>query len=123
MKWPYMGKQSCTILIIYLDLRVGWFSCRFSLTPSLPDEYASRRPFESVEALQEHPKDPDQILIGYSRGLMMVWDVPAGRSVQHFLGTQVSAGGSTCMFIVSPCSVITAYILLPYDFSNDLLFS
>ncbi|KAG9473641.1 hypothetical protein GDO78_004116, partial [Eleutherodactylus coqui] len=54
----------------------------------LPDEYASRRPFESVEALQEHPKNPDQILIGYSRGLMMVWDVTTGCSVQHFLGTQ-----------------------------------
>ncbi|XP_071968516.1 LLGL scribble cell polarity complex component 2 isoform X3 [Engystomops pustulosus] len=54
----------------------------------LPDEYADRRPFESVEALQEHPKNPDQILIGYSRGLMAVWDMSSGRSVQRFLGTQ-----------------------------------
>ncbi|XP_075702541.1 LLGL scribble cell polarity complex component 2 isoform X2 [Rhinoderma darwinii] len=53
---------------------------------SLPDEYANRRPFESVEALQENPNDPDQILIGYSRGLMMVWNVTTGRIVQHFLG-------------------------------------
>ncbi|XP_075033942.1 LLGL scribble cell polarity complex component 2 isoform X2 [Mixophyes fleayi] len=54
----------------------------------LPDEYTNRRPFESVEALQEHPKNPDLLLIGYSRGLMMVWHVSSRRSVQHYLGTQ-----------------------------------
>ncbi|KAM4691391.1 LLGL scribble cell polarity complex component 2 [Rhinophrynus dorsalis] len=54
----------------------------------IPDEYTDRRAFESVEALQENPRNPDQLLIGYSRGLMMVWDVSAGRSVRHFLGTQ-----------------------------------
>ncbi|XP_072260038.1 LLGL scribble cell polarity complex component 2 isoform X2 [Pyxicephalus adspersus] len=54
----------------------------------LPNDYADRRPFESVEALQEHPRNPAIILIGYSRGLMMAWDTSSRRSVQHFLGTQ-----------------------------------
>ncbi|XP_063816679.1 LLGL scribble cell polarity complex component 2 isoform X1 [Pseudophryne corroboree] len=54
----------------------------------LPDEYTNRRPFESVEALQENPKNPDLLLIGYNRGLMMVWHVLTGRSVCHYLGTQ-----------------------------------
>ncbi|XP_077315728.1 LLGL scribble cell polarity complex component 2 isoform X1 [Lithobates pipiens] len=54
----------------------------------LPDEYANRRPFESVEALEEHPRNPNQLLIGYSRGLMMAWDTSTGCSVRHFLGTQ-----------------------------------
>ncbi|XP_073464271.1 LLGL scribble cell polarity complex component 2 isoform X2 [Aquarana catesbeiana] len=54
----------------------------------LPDEYANRRPFESVEALEEHPRNPNQLLIGYNRGLMMAWDTSTGCSVRHFLGTQ-----------------------------------
>ncbi|XP_053565009.1 LLGL scribble cell polarity complex component 2 isoform X2 [Bombina bombina] len=54
----------------------------------LPDSYTNRRAFESVEALQEHPRNPDQLLIGYSLGMMVVWDVSVGRSVQHFLGNQ-----------------------------------
>ncbi|XP_068120557.1 LOW QUALITY PROTEIN: LLGL scribble cell polarity complex component 2 [Hyperolius riggenbachi] len=54
----------------------------------LPNEYVSRHPFESVESLQEHPRNQAQILIGYSRGLMMVWDTSTGNSVRHFLGSQ-----------------------------------
>ncbi|KAM8945886.1 LLGL scribble cell polarity complex component 2 [Pelodytes ibericus] len=54
----------------------------------LADEYTNRRPFESVESLQENPRDPDQLLIGYSRGLMMVWDVTRSRTVRQFMGTQ-----------------------------------
>uniref|UniRef100_F7BKG3 LLGL scribble cell polarity complex component 2 n=1 Tax=Xenopus tropicalis TaxID=8364 RepID=F7BKG3_XENTR len=54
----------------------------------LPDEYSSRRAFESVEALQENPRNPDQLLIGYSRGMMVTWDLVKGRSVQYFLGKQ-----------------------------------
>ncbi|XP_018424093.1 PREDICTED: lethal(2) giant larvae protein homolog 2-like isoform X2 [Nanorana parkeri] len=54
----------------------------------LPNDYANRRPFESVEALQEHPRNPDKLLVGYSRGLMIAWDTSTGLIVRHFLGTQ-----------------------------------
>lgn len=42
-----------------------------------------------VEALREHPRNPDQILIGYSRGLIVLWDVHNKRVSHHFLGSQV----------------------------------
>lgn len=50
-----------------------------------------------VEALQEHPRDPNQILIGYSRGLVVIWDLRGSRVLSHFLSHQVGAvwkGGS-----------------------------
>lgn len=46
-----------------------------------------------VEALQEHPRDPNQILIGYSRGLIVIWDLHGSRVLCHFLSSQVGAGG------------------------------
>jgi len=42
-----------------------------------------------VEALREHPKNPDQILIGYSRGLIALWDLQNSKVTHHFLGSQV----------------------------------
>lgn len=42
-----------------------------------------------VEALQEHPRDPNQILIGYSRGLVVIWDLQGSRVLSHFLSSQV----------------------------------
>lgn len=50
-----------------------------------------------VEALQEHPRDPNQILIGYSRGLVVIWDLQGSQVITHFLSSQVGAvwkGGS-----------------------------
>ncbi|XP_042521369.1 LLGL scribble cell polarity complex component 2 isoform X3 [Dipodomys spectabilis] len=55
----------------------------------LPEEARNRRVFEMVEALQEHPRDPNQILIGYSRGLVVIWDLQASRVLYHFLCSQV----------------------------------
>ncbi|XP_056406293.1 LLGL scribble cell polarity complex component 2 isoform X4 [Hyla sarda] len=90
-EWLYVGSEGGSVFTLTLPflqvLEEKTVGHKMALH-GLPDEYASRRLFESVEALQEHPKNPDQILIGYSRGLMMVWDITAGHSVQHFLGTQ-----------------------------------
>lgn len=58
------------------------------LQQRLPDEYLNRRSLESVECLQENPRNSDQILIGYSRGLMVVWDLSSSRIIQQFLGVQ-----------------------------------
>ena len=57
--------------------------------PRLPEEARHRRVFEMVEALQEHPWDPNQILIGYSRGLVVIWDLQGSRVLCHFLSSQV----------------------------------
>uniref|UniRef100_A0AAR2K8F8 LLGL scribble cell polarity complex component 2 n=1 Tax=Pygocentrus nattereri TaxID=42514 RepID=A0AAR2K8F8_PYGNA len=63
---------------------------RFTLTgpPGIPEEYVGRRNLECVEALQENPLNPRQVLIGYSRGLMVLWDLDRRCAIQHFLGTQ-----------------------------------
>uniref|UniRef100_A0AAR2JDT1 Lethal giant larvae homologue 2 domain-containing protein n=1 Tax=Pygocentrus nattereri TaxID=42514 RepID=A0AAR2JDT1_PYGNA len=54
----------------------------------IPEEYVGRRNLECVEALQENPLNPRQVLIGYSRGLMVLWDLDRRCAIQHFLGTQ-----------------------------------
>ncbi|XP_066560949.1 LLGL scribble cell polarity complex component 2 isoform X2 [Amia ocellicauda] len=54
----------------------------------VPEDYMGRRNLECVEALQENPLNPHQILIGYSRGLMLTWDLDTNCSRHHFLGTQ-----------------------------------
>lgn len=60
------------------------------LPRSVPDDYRCGKALGPVESLQAHPGDPTKILIGYSRGLLIVWDQVA-RGVDHiFLGNQVS---------------------------------
>uniref|UniRef100_A0A8B9MLR8 LLGL scribble cell polarity complex component 2 n=1 Tax=Accipiter nisus TaxID=211598 RepID=A0A8B9MLR8_9AVES len=63
---------------------------RFTLKgpPGVPEDYCNRRSCELVEALREHPKNPDQILIGYSRGLIVLWDLQNNKVTHHFLGSQ-----------------------------------
>ncbi|XP_069501803.1 lethal(2) giant larvae protein homolog 1 isoform X2 [Ambystoma mexicanum] len=41
---------------------------------NVPDDYKCGKALGPVESLQEHPQDPNKILIGYSRGLVVVWD-------------------------------------------------
>lgn len=60
-----------------------------SPSPRLPEEARQRRVFEMVEALQEHPRDPNQVLIGYSRGLIVIWDLRGSRVLCYFLSSQV----------------------------------
>ncbi|KAG5262312.1 hypothetical protein AALO_G00273810 [Alosa alosa] len=54
----------------------------------IPEEYVTRRNLECVEALQEKPLNPRLVLIGYGRGLMVLWDLDRQCALQHFLGTQ-----------------------------------
>uniref|UniRef100_A0AAR2JG95 Lethal giant larvae homologue 2 domain-containing protein n=1 Tax=Pygocentrus nattereri TaxID=42514 RepID=A0AAR2JG95_PYGNA len=42
---------------------------------SVPEEYKCGKSLGPVESLQEHPQHPDKILIGYSRGLVVLWDL------------------------------------------------
>ncbi|CAI5766029.1 LLGL scribble cell polarity complex component 2 isoform X4 [Podarcis lilfordi] len=54
----------------------------------VPEEYLNRRSLELVEALREHPQNPNQILIGYSKGLIVLWDLINNKATHHFLGNQ-----------------------------------
>ncbi|KAA8581053.1 hypothetical protein FQN60_002634, partial [Etheostoma spectabile] len=55
---------------------------------SVPDDYIGRRNLEHVEALQENPVNPNQVVIGYGRGLMVIWDLEKQRAVHHIPATQ-----------------------------------
>lgn len=58
------------------------------IASSVPDDYIGRRNLEHVEALQEKPVDPDQVIIGYGRGLMVIWDLEKKLAIQHIPATQ-----------------------------------
>uniref|UniRef100_A0A3Q2NXB7 LLGL scribble cell polarity complex component 1 n=1 Tax=Fundulus heteroclitus TaxID=8078 RepID=A0A3Q2NXB7_FUNHE len=58
------------------------------VTQSLPDDYRCGKSLGPVESLQEHPQQPGKILIGYSRGLVVLWDLSARHADQLFLGKQ-----------------------------------
>lgn len=54
----------------------------------VPDDYRCGKALGPVESLQEDPADPDKILIGYSRGLVLLW-VQSTRQVENlFLSNQ-----------------------------------
>uniref|UniRef100_A0A670JTW8 LLGL scribble cell polarity complex component 1 n=1 Tax=Podarcis muralis TaxID=64176 RepID=A0A670JTW8_PODMU len=55
---------------------------------SVPEDYRCGKALGPVESLQEHPKDPAKILIGYSRGLMVLWDGSTREAEHLFLGNQ-----------------------------------
>uniref|UniRef100_A0A9R1SGK0 LLGL scribble cell polarity complex component 2 n=2 Tax=Cyprinus carpio TaxID=7962 RepID=A0A9R1SGK0_CYPCA len=74
----FLPKQ---LLFVIADLFTATF-------PRIPEDYVGRRNLECVEALHENPLNPRQVLIGYSRGLMVLWDLDRQRPIQHFLGTQ-----------------------------------
>ncbi|TNN30858.1 Lethal(2) giant larvae 1 [Liparis tanakae] len=57
--------------------------------PSLPDDYRCGKSLGPVESLQEHPQQPGKILIGYSRGLVVLWELTTRHAEQLFLGKQV----------------------------------
>uniref|UniRef100_A0A673Z0X1 LLGL scribble cell polarity complex component 2 n=1 Tax=Salmo trutta TaxID=8032 RepID=A0A673Z0X1_SALTR len=55
---------------------------------SLPEDYGGRRSLEHVESLQENPVNPRQVLIGYGRGIMVIWDLERQSAVKHIPATQ-----------------------------------
>ncbi|XP_062330381.1 LLGL scribble cell polarity complex component 2 isoform X2 [Osmerus eperlanus] len=59
-----------------------------NVTSSVPEDYLGRKSLEHVEALQENPLNPQQVLLGYGRGLMVVWDLERQCAVQHIPATQ-----------------------------------
>lgn len=61
----------------------------FSPLCSVPDDYRCGKSLGPVESLQGHLRDPTKILIGYSRGLLVIWNQAAQCADRVFLGNQV----------------------------------
>nr|KAF6456789.1 LLGL scribble cell polarity complex component 1 [Rousettus aegyptiacus] len=55
---------------------------------SVPDDYRCGKALGPVESLQGHLQDPTKILIGYSRGLLVIWNQAAQCADCVFLGNQ-----------------------------------
>ncbi|XP_032178523.1 lethal(2) giant larvae protein homolog 1 isoform X3 [Mustela erminea] len=55
---------------------------------SVPDDYRCGKALGPVESLQGHLRDPTKILIGYSRGLLVIWNQAAQCADRVFLGNQ-----------------------------------
>uniref|UniRef100_A0A8C0Q8A3 LLGL scribble cell polarity complex component 1 n=2 Tax=Canis lupus familiaris TaxID=9615 RepID=A0A8C0Q8A3_CANLF len=55
---------------------------------SVPDDYRCGKALGPVESLQGHLQDPTRILIGYSRGLLVIWNQAAQCADRVFLGNQ-----------------------------------
>eukprot|EP00070_Physeter_catodon_P032995 XP_028339889.1 lethal(2) giant larvae protein homolog 1 isoform X7 [Physeter catodon] len=55
---------------------------------SVPDDYRCGKALGPVEALQGRLRDPARILVGYSRGLLVIWNRAARCADRIFLGTQ-----------------------------------
>uniref|UniRef100_A0A2K6B823 LLGL scribble cell polarity complex component 2 n=1 Tax=Macaca nemestrina TaxID=9545 RepID=A0A2K6B823_MACNE len=87
----YLGTESGNVFVVQLPAFHALEDRTISsdaVLQRLPEEARHRRVFEMVEALQEHPRDPNQILIGYSRGLVVIWDLQGSRVLYHFLSSQ-----------------------------------
>lgn len=72
---------------------------------SLPDDYRCGKSLGPVESIQEHPQQPEKILIGYSRGLVILWALSTRQVEQLFLGKQVAV----LLFVVLKYFSITSH--------------
>ncbi|XP_061413551.1 lethal(2) giant larvae protein homolog 1-like isoform X3 [Lethenteron reissneri] len=54
------------------------------LLHGVPDEYRGGKALGPIEAVQEHPRDPHRLLVGFSRGLMLLWDQATRRMLRCF---------------------------------------
>ena len=78
---------------------------------SVPDDYRCGKALGPVESLQGHLQDPSKILIGYSRGLLVIWS-QATQSVDNvFLGNHVSKRGPNAP-LPGPCPHLLAHAIL-----------
>uniref|UniRef100_A0A8K9WZS2 LLGL scribble cell polarity complex component 1 n=1 Tax=Oncorhynchus mykiss TaxID=8022 RepID=A0A8K9WZS2_ONCMY len=113
--------------------RPGLESC------SIPEDYRCGKSLGPVESLQEHPKQPGKILIGYSRGLVVLWDLSTRNAEHMFLGKQQleslvwersgssfvsshSDGGYSvwAVYLLSLTAPLSLYLSLPLSLSVSL---
>lgn len=75
-----------------------------------------------MESLQEHPQQPGKILIGYSRGLVVLWDLAARHTEQLFLGKQVSSAKYTYAFLLFAVAQCTSFKVMRFSMYGACLF-
>lgn len=96
--------------MLHVSLQMG---CRCSgrkkgdafCSASLPDDYRCGKSLGPVESIQEHPQQPEKILIGYSRGLVILWALSTHQVEQLFLGKQVAV----LLFVVLKYFSVTSH--------------
>ncbi|XP_029691857.1 lethal(2) giant larvae protein homolog 1 isoform X2 [Takifugu rubripes] len=74
-----------------LSLKDGDTLLQDQVVQSLPDDYRCGKSLGPVESIQEHPQQPGKILIGYSRGLVILWAPSTRQAEQLFLGKQLES--------------------------------
>ncbi|KAM3846612.1 LLGL scribble cell polarity complex component 2 isoform 1-T4 [Vipera latastei] len=87
----YLGTESGNVFVVELpSFRVleDQIISPEEVLQRVPEDYWNRRSLELVEVLREHPRNPNQILIGYSRGLIVLWDLINKKATHHLLGNQ-----------------------------------
>ncbi|XP_015674715.1 lethal(2) giant larvae protein homolog 2 [Protobothrops mucrosquamatus] len=87
----YLGTESGNVFVVELpSFRVleDQIISPEEVLQRVPEDYRNRRSLELVEVLREHPRNPNQILIGYSRGLIVLWDLINKKATHHLLGNQ-----------------------------------
>ncbi|XP_062341663.1 lethal(2) giant larvae protein homolog 1 [Osmerus eperlanus] len=72
----------------HLSLRDNQSLLQDQVMQSVPEDYRCGKSLGPVESLQEHPQQPGKILIGYSRGLVVLWDLSNRHADHVFLGKQ-----------------------------------
>ncbi|XP_049632778.1 lethal(2) giant larvae protein homolog 1 isoform X2 [Suncus etruscus] len=82
------GGSICFLDIPTLMLLEGRTLSPEEVLRSVPDDYRCGKALGPVESLQGHLRDPNKILIGYSRGLLVIWNQAAQCADRIFLGNQ-----------------------------------
>ncbi|XP_039595549.1 LLGL scribble cell polarity complex component 2 isoform X1 [Polypterus senegalus] len=87
----YLGTEGGHVFVVktpdFEELEEHYISVE-DVQQRIPVEYAGRRNLDYVETLTENPQNPNQILIGYSRGLLVLWDVKSKTATHFFLGNK-----------------------------------
>lgn len=86
-----LGTESGSIFFLdmpTLKLLEGQTLSPDEVLQSVPGDYRCGKALGPVEALQGHLRDPTKMLIGYSRGLLVIWNLAAQCVHRVFLGNQ-----------------------------------
>lgn len=85
---------------------------------SLPDDCRCGKALGPVESLQGHLRDPTRILIGYSRGLLVIWNQAAQCADRVFLGSQVCVGDCAQSRALCRGCPVHAHLLCPQQLES-----
>lgn len=113
---PFSFKSSCAFTFLSHQtnevlLFVMIFTCLVIPLFSVPEEYKCGKSLGPVESLQEHQKNSDKILIGYSRGLVVLWDLNSRHVDNLFLGKQVGGCAQVCSMSLTWLSTLFDFML------------